>query len=369
MTFVTKQWVLLPVVGMVIFFFLQPFALGNPQVPCYFIFGDSQDDNGNNNDLNTTAKANYPPYGIDFPEGPTGRFTNGRNHADFIAELLGFEGYMPPFANIKGQDITEGVNYASAASGILDQTGRQLGDIVSLNQQLQNHRRVTSQLVRLIGNEAATKEYLAKCLYTFAIGSNDYIDSYLLPECYATSRLCTPRQFARMLIKEYSQQLRKLYGLGARKIAIFGLGFLGCVPGLLSIDGTCVDSLNSEVQLFNEELKPLVDELNAELSSAHFIYVNVTAITLSTMPAEITIDKAPCCNVSTTVSAGQCIPGQIPCSNRNEYYFWDDFHPSEIVYEASSRLAYSALSSLLNAYPFGIGSLADTDSRDKLEIQ
>ncbi|XP_027157151.1 GDSL esterase/lipase At1g29670-like [Coffea eugenioides] len=368
MTFATKQWVFLPVVGVVILF-LQPFALGNPQVPCYFIFGDSQDDNGNNNYLNTTAKANYPPYGIDLPEGPTGRFTNGRNQADFIAELLGFEGYMPPFANIKGQDITKGVNYASAASGILDQTGRQLGDIVSLNQQLQNHRRVTSQLVRLIGNEAATKEYLAKCLYTFAIGSNDYIDSYLLPEYYPTSRLRTPRQFARMLIIEYSQQLRKLYRLGARKIAIFGLGFLGCVPGLLSIDGTCVDSLNSEVQLFNEELKPLVDELNTELSGAHFIYVNVTAITLSTMPAEITIDKSPCCNVSTTVSAGQCIPGQIPCSNRNQYYFWDDFHPSEIVYEASSRLAYSALSSLLNAYPFGIGSLADTDSRDKLEIQ
>ncbi|XP_071933510.1 GDSL esterase/lipase At1g29670-like [Coffea arabica] len=238
MTFVAKQWVFLPVVGVVILF-LQPFALGNPQVPCYFIFGDSQDDNGNNNYLNTTAKANYPPYGIDFPEGPTGRFTNGRNQADFIAELLGFEGYMPPFAKIKGQHITKGVNYASAASGILDQTGRQLGDIVSLNQQLQNHRRVTSQLARLIGNEAATKEYLAKCLYTFAIGSNDYIDSYLLPEYYPTSRL----------------------------------------------HGTCVDSLNSEVQLFNEELKPLVDELNTELSSAHFIYVNVTAITLNTMPA------------------------------------------------------------------------------------
>lgn len=42
-------------------------------------------DNGNNNDLNTEAKVNYPPYGIDFPDGPTGRFTNGKNQADFLS--------------------------------------------------------------------------------------------------------------------------------------------------------------------------------------------------------------------------------------------------------------------------------------------
>lgn len=54
------------------------------QVPCYFVFGDSLADNGNNNGLKTQAKVNYPPYGVDFKDGPTGRFTNGRNFADII---------------------------------------------------------------------------------------------------------------------------------------------------------------------------------------------------------------------------------------------------------------------------------------------
>lgn len=58
-----------------------------PQVPCYFIFGDSLADNGNNNFLNTLAKANYSPYGIDFPYGSTGRFTNGRTIVDVIGNL------------------------------------------------------------------------------------------------------------------------------------------------------------------------------------------------------------------------------------------------------------------------------------------
>ena len=87
MTFVAKQRVFLPVVGVVILF-LQPFALGNPQVPCYFIFGDSQDDTGNNNYLHTTSKATYPPYAIDFPEVPTGRLPNGRNQAAFLGNHL-----------------------------------------------------------------------------------------------------------------------------------------------------------------------------------------------------------------------------------------------------------------------------------------
>ena len=57
-----------------------------PQVPCYFIFGDSLVDNGNNNYLMTTARADSPPYGIDFPtHRATGRFSNGKNIPDIIS--------------------------------------------------------------------------------------------------------------------------------------------------------------------------------------------------------------------------------------------------------------------------------------------
>ena len=127
---------------------------GEPQVPCYFVFGDSLMDNGNNNNLVTTAKVNYPPYGIDFPDGPTGRFSNGRNTADVIgtifqwvfiytkivrhlynsfmhyvffcitADLLGFKSYIPPFATANSEQIISGVNYASGAAGIREETGQ-----------------------------------------------------------------------------------------------------------------------------------------------------------------------------------------------------------------------------------------------------
>lgn len=67
---------------------LVTFVVSQPQVPCYFIFGDALVDNGNNNALPTVSKANYQPYGIDFPQGVTGRFTNSRTIADIIGLFL-----------------------------------------------------------------------------------------------------------------------------------------------------------------------------------------------------------------------------------------------------------------------------------------
>ena len=58
---------------------------GAQQVPCYFIFGDSLVDNGNNNQLQSLARADYLPYGIDFG-GPTGRFSNGKTTVDVIGK-------------------------------------------------------------------------------------------------------------------------------------------------------------------------------------------------------------------------------------------------------------------------------------------
>lgn len=52
----------------------------------FFVFGDSLVDNGNNNFLLTTARADSPPYGIDYPtHRPTGRFSNGFNIPDLIS--------------------------------------------------------------------------------------------------------------------------------------------------------------------------------------------------------------------------------------------------------------------------------------------
>ena len=60
------------------------------QVPAMFVFGDSLVDPGNNNNLITLARADYEPYGIDFPAGATGRFCNGGTVVDYLGKLICF---------------------------------------------------------------------------------------------------------------------------------------------------------------------------------------------------------------------------------------------------------------------------------------
>ena len=58
---------------------------GTPQFPALIVLGDSTLDARNNNNIDTTAKCNFPPYDRDFPGGiPTGRFSNGKLTSDFL---------------------------------------------------------------------------------------------------------------------------------------------------------------------------------------------------------------------------------------------------------------------------------------------
>ncbi|KAL6189051.1 hypothetical protein ACLB2K_040441 [Fragaria x ananassa] len=336
---------------------------GAPQVPCYFIFGDSLSDSGNNNWLLTLAKVNYRPYGIDFSQGPTGRFCNGRNLVDIIAELLGFEDYIPPFATATKYDITKGVNYASGAAGIRDESGRNQGMRISLNKQLINHQIIVKRLVALRGNNGSlVADYLNKCIYSVGMGSNDYINNYFMPKLYQTSRLYTPEQYADVLVQEYSQQLRTLYNSGARKIVIFGVGTIGSTPFEVAMCGSngtlCVDNINNAVQLFNARLKLLVTDLNTNLTNAKFIYIDYYGIglsgALSSPPGSINY-TAPCCEVDSTT--GLCTALKTPCQNRTQYAFWDAIHPTEISNVFIAARAYNSTSQT-DVFPYDISHLA-----------
>jgi hypothetical protein len=93
----------------------------------FFVFGDSLVDSGNNNYLATTARADSPPYGIDYPtHRATGRFSNGRNVPDIISEYLGAEPVLPYLSpHLDGRKLLGGANFASAGVGILNDTGIQ----------------------------------------------------------------------------------------------------------------------------------------------------------------------------------------------------------------------------------------------------
>uniref|UniRef100_A0A5B7AJJ5 GDSL esterase/lipase n=1 Tax=Davidia involucrata TaxID=16924 RepID=A0A5B7AJJ5_DAVIN len=342
-------------------------VVGEPQVPCFFIFGDSLFDNGNNNGLPTLSRANYPPNGIDFPDGPTGRFCNGRTLVDVIAELLGFDSYIPPFASSIGPsigpDILKGVNYASGAAGIRIESGQLLGARISLDLQLMNHKTIVLRIANLLGNNDLAAKHLSKCLYTVGLGSNDYLNNYFLPLLYQTSRQYTPEQYAQVLIQQYYQQIMTLYKFGARKVAFIGLGPIGCMPYSIAMFGTdessCVEKMNSAVKLFNSKLISLVDGLNRNLTDAKFIYVNFYDMLFSVniSSAGFKESNTACCGIGKNKGQFTCLLTQIPCKNRSEYIFWDPYHPTDAANVMAAGLAYNAQSPS-DAYPIDIRRLA-----------
>nr|GEV59286.1 GDSL esterase/lipase At1g29670-like [Tanacetum cinerariifolium] len=263
------------------------------------------------------------------------------------------------YSTATDEQIGKGVNYGSGGAGIRRGTGRHLGGRISLDRQLHNHNATVSRLVHgQAGNSTITNndEYLRMCLYIVNIGSNDYINNYLRPTLYTSSHKFTPYQYATILIQQYSQQLKRLYKMGARKIVLFGLAPIGCTPTEISRyhvnDKRCVKSINDAVELFNIKLRLLVDKLNHDKHDAKFTFINVTHISLvqQVMP----LPNVPCCKLKVD---GQCAHTTVTCLVRELSIYYDGFHPTEFANTIIAKRSYVAISHM-DASPYDISRLA-----------
>ncbi|WVY94867.1 hypothetical protein V8G54_033955 [Vigna mungo] len=354
-----KSWLLLSL--LLLATMLQQYCVdGQAQVPCFYVFGGTLSDHGNNNNLRTRSKSNYMPYGIDFSRGSTGRFCNGKTQVDMIAEFLRLNTSIPPFENTTGSDILKGVNYASGSSGIRDETGTHLGNNINFRRQIANHRYTILRILAQIGYNR-TRQHLRQCLYYVHIGNNDYIYNYYLPQFYPTKRIFSTEQYARDLINRYSRRIRDLLILGARKFVFVSPGRIGCTPYALSMNrtnGSCVEEMNAATSIFNDKLRSLVDRLNNNtFDGSTFMFVNNSARNLGVVATGgFTVTNASCCPTGTDLL---CDPNQTPCQNRRQYVFWDKFVFTENFNSFLALLAYNG-SNRDFVYPFNISTLVQS---------
>ncbi|KAJ8770013.1 hypothetical protein K2173_009096 [Erythroxylum novogranatense] len=331
-------------------------------VPAMFIFGDSLVDNGNNNYLASLARANYYPYGIDFSEGPTGRFSNGYTMVDKIAELLGLP-LIPAYYEASGDEVLHGVNYASAAAGILDVTGRNFVGRIPFDEQIKNFQ-TTLDLIRNDLGVVDVAQDIGRCIFFVGMGSNDYLNNYLMPN-YPTKNQYNAQQYADYLVKEYSRQLMTLHDLGARKFVIAGLGMMGCIPSILaqSTGGKCSEEVNKLILPFNENVKTMINNFNKNLTGSKFIYIDIARMfreLVSSSPNNgFSVLDQGCCGIGKNGGLITCLPFLTPCEDRNKYIFWDAFHPTEAVNILLGKKSFSGDTAVV--YPMNIEQLASLD--------
>ncbi|XP_059646774.1 GDSL esterase/lipase At5g03820-like [Cornus florida] len=312
-------------------------AHGDPLVPALCIFGDSVVDAGNNNNLNTLVKANFPPYGRDFvTHKPTGRFCNGKLATDFTAEYLGFTSYPPPYLSqdAKGNSLLTGVNFASAASGYYDRTA-QLYRSISLSQQVAYYKEYQSKVVRMVGRDRANAIF-SGAIHLLSAGSSDFIQNYYINPFL--NRAYSPDQFSDILIRSYTTFVQNLYGLGVRKIGVTNLPPTGCLPAAITLFGSginqCVPRLNGDAFSFNNKLNSTSQDLVSKLPGLKLVVFDIyqPLMDMITKPTDNGFfeSRRACCGTGTIETSLLCNSRSIgTCSNATEYVFWDGFHPSE----------------------------------------
>ncbi|KAF4376760.1 hypothetical protein F8388_025631 [Cannabis sativa] len=334
---------------MIIFIMLQKNCVKTQLVPAVFIFGDSIVDVGNNNNLPTLVKANFPPYGRDFANHrSTGRFSNGKLAIDYLVDTLQLGSYPQAYLSTHGvsNELLIGANFASAASGYDDSTA---------NLYLEYYGEYQSRVVGMIG-QANASSIFSNALYIISAGTSDLIQNYyispILQAIYPNIH-----QYFNTLLRNYEQFIENLHSMGARRIGVASLAPLGCLPGAITIFGfgnnnQCVDRLNYDAMYFNTRLNSTSQILRNRLSNLNLLVLDIyqplyNLIVNNPIQNGFYETRKGCCGLGTVETAFLCNSLAIgTCSNASDHIFWDAFHPSD------------AANNLLSSYMTTAGKLA-----------
>ncbi|KAI5011630.1 hypothetical protein ZWY2020_013767 [Hordeum vulgare] len=335
-------------------------------VPAMFVFGDSTVDVGNNNllpDCTPACRANYPQYGVDYPsQEPTGRFSNGFNLADQLAQFLGFDESPPAFQSLPAKGIAaqmkNGVNFASGGSGLQNKTGQKLcGQLFSMADQVEKF----TSAVKTMGQDSG--DLISRSLFFISVGSNDLFE-YADPDSPPADRNDTA--FLESLVAYYRGYLQELHAAGARKFSIISPALVGCCPSQRAIakkhDDTdefgCFGAANNLSRQLYPILASMLKDLSRDRAGMNYSLCDSATMAETIFKPgggagfDLTVLDTACCG-----GAGKCNSSAKLCPNHDNYMFWDSYHPTK----AASALAAMALFSDPGMYvhPMNVGSLAE----------
>ncbi|MED6150299.1 hypothetical protein PIB30_071068 [Stylosanthes scabra] len=324
----------------------------NGKVPAIYIFGDSTFDVGTNNFLsNSTSRADFKFYGIDFPHSKaTGRFCNGYNTADQLAILLGFKEsplpylYLENHTEIFQSEILKGVNFASGGSGLLKHTGKDpYTDVVSMHEQVQQFKRVYKHISKYLNGSSGAQSRISKSIFLISVGSNDIFEFFVNATGSGANFTEVVPQFMSNLMDTYQSHLQNLINLGARKLGIASVAPIGCVPIVRgTFGGNCSDGLNAIAELFYSSVQEMLKKLRTDCSDLKYSIgntFNITNLIMLQDPSPLGLEdvKIACCGNETlnpltfppSPIGVPCSPSASVCEDRDTFLFWDQYHPTE----------------------------------------
>jgi phospholipase/lecithinase/hemolysin len=275
-------------------------------------FGDSLSDTHNVNDLVQIATNNqltFPPTSLGYYQG---RFSNGPNWLDDLSTTLNI-----PLINAAFGGATSGAN------NTLDTTLPGL-PLIGLQQQ-----------IGLFLSSSPTPD--PDALYVIWIGANDYLPT--------NSKGFTPYSNPNITLSNIQTYLTTLAAVQPKNILLVNLPDLGLTPRTNNTpeygppDNICPantqfdpDCLNNLTQSHNLGLSNLTPPPGATIIP---LDVNTLFENIITNPPEYGLTNATeqCLNIATNTV----------CANPNDFFFWDEQHPSRQGHRLIANQALLAL--------------------------
>ncbi|KAL5219172.1 hypothetical protein ABZP36_019856 [Zizania latifolia] len=309
-----------------------------PLVTAVIVFGDSIVDPGNNNDLKTGIKANHAPYGMDFADGPTGRFSNGLIPTDFIAQGLKVKQLLPPYLGVElsPEDLRTGVSFASGATGY-DPMTPVIVSVITLEQQLEYFDEYRGRLVALYGEEE-TARIIDGALFVLCAGTDDIANTYFTTP-FRSAEYDIP-SYVELLVSGAEGFLDKLSARGARKVGFVSLPPIGCVPSQRTLGGgphrRCEEKRNYAAKLFNSRMQEVIGGKNK--APTRMVYIDIYGILAELVENGdkygFTETTRGCCGTGTIEVTKLCDARFLPvCDDVLSHVFFDSYHPTQRAYK------------------------------------
>ena len=316
-----------------------------PLAPALIVFGDSIVDPGNNNDIRTIVKANFPPYGNDFQNHrPTGRFCNGRIPTDFIASRLGIKDLLPPYLSaqpLDKHDLLTGVSFASGGTGF-DPLTPQLASVISLPDQLTMFHDYLAKVRDAAGvgdGDARVSDILSRGVFAICAGSDDVANTYFTMRARSNYDHAS---YADLLVHHATAFVENLIRAGARRVAFIGIPPIGCVPSQRTMSGGldrgCSQGHNEVAVAYNAGMVQQLAALRAKYPGTRLVFMDIYGFLYDMMmhPQSygFTQSTRGCCGTGLLEVSVLCnAVTSAVCQDVGDYLFWDSYHPTEKVYK------------------------------------
>ncbi|CAK9167005.1 unnamed protein product [Ilex paraguariensis] len=312
-----------------------------------FVFGDSYADTGNNK--KSEANSWKIPYGITFPGKPAGRFSDGRVLTDFIAKFLGMKSPIPyQWRKYGGKKLRNGMNFAYGGTGVFK--------TLSLDPNMTIQIDFFQKLIN--DSTIYNKTDLQTSLALVALSGNDY-NAY-----YANGGTAQGLQnFITLVVNQLELNLKRIKGLGVKKVAVTALQPLGCLPRstIHSSFQQCNSTENTAVAFHNLLLQQAVAKLNNESNDSAIVIVDLYSSFTTVLQNQgnqtesSTFErplKACCMGTSTDHYCGdEDEKGEkmyTVCNDPKSAFFWDLVHPTQAGWRAVYLALQANLEQILN---------------------